>query len=102
MLRCLLLAFTCGALHGAAIRGTVVEKQSGKPLARALVVVRPLAGSNGATASVRTNPNGNFEFPALPAGSYLVTASKTGFAERRIRTEAPVLGRNAGGAGGIR
>lgn len=96
MLRCLLLAFTCGALHGAAIRGTVVEKQSGKPLARALVVVRPLAGSNGATASVRTNPNGNFEFPALPAGSYLVTASKTGFAsaeygqKRRSSAGTPV------------
>jgi hypothetical protein len=80
MLRCLLLALTCGALQAAAIRGTVVEKQSGRPLARALVVVQPLAGSGGATASVRTNPNGHFEFPALPAGSYLVSAVKTGFA----------------------
>ena len=80
MLKCLLVALTCGALHAAAIRGTVVEKQSGKPLARALVVVQPLAGSNGATASVRTKPNGSFEFPGLPAGWYVVTASKTGFA----------------------
>jgi hypothetical protein len=80
MLRCLLFALTCGALHGAAIRGVVVEKQSGRPLARALVVVHPVDGSGGATASVRTNPYGNFEFANLPAGSYLVTASKTGFA----------------------
>ena len=80
MLRCLLFALTCGALQGAAISGTVVEKQSGKPLARALVVVQPVGGSKGATASVRTGPSGHFEFPALPAGSYLVTASKTGFA----------------------
>ena len=47
MLRYLLLALTCGALQAAAIRGTVVEKQSGHPLARALVVVQPLAGSGG-------------------------------------------------------
>jgi protocatechuate 3,4-dioxygenase beta subunit len=89
MLRCLLLALTCGALQAAAIRGTVVEKQSGKPLARALVVVQPLAGSGGATASVRTNPNGNFEFPALPAGWYLVTASKTGFASAEYGQTRP-------------
>lgn len=80
MLRCLLVAWMCGALDAAAIRGTVVEKQSGKPLARALVVVQPLAGSNGATASVRTKPNGSFEFQGLPAGWYVVSASKTGFA----------------------
>ncbi len=80
MLRCLVFALTCGALHGAAIRGTVVEKQSGHPLARALVVVQPLAGSNGPTASVRTDPYGRFDFPALPGGWYVVKASKTGFA----------------------
>jgi len=77
--RCLLLALACVSLHAAAIRGTVVEKQSGKPLARALIVVQPVAGSKGATVSARTNPSGIFEFPALAAGSYLVTASKIGF-----------------------
>jgi hypothetical protein len=79
MFRCLLLALSCVSFHAAAIRGTVVEKQSGKPLARALVVIHPVAGSQGATASARTNPNGQFEFTELPAGSYLVTASKIGF-----------------------
>ena len=73
---CILAALTS---HAAVIRGSVVEKQTGKPLARALVVVQPIAGSDGATASVRTNPYGNFEFPALSAGAYVVTASKTGF-----------------------
>jgi protocatechuate 3,4-dioxygenase beta subunit len=77
--RCLLLALACASLHAATIRGTVVEKQSGKPLARALIVVQPVSGSKGATVSARTNPSGIFEFPALAAGSYLVTASKIGF-----------------------
>src|SRR5271157_3668202 len=80
MFKYLLFALTCGALQAAAIRGRVVEKQTGHPLARALVVVHPLDGSNGATASARSNPNGSFEFPGLPAGWYLVSAAKTGFA----------------------
>jgi hypothetical protein len=71
-----LLAF---AAHAATIHGQVVETQSGKPLARALVVVQPVTGSKGATASLRTNPNGLFEFANLPAGSYIVSAAKTGF-----------------------
>jgi protocatechuate 3,4-dioxygenase beta subunit len=77
----LAFALTLATLQAAAIRGTVVEKQSGKPLARALVAVQPVAGSKGATQSVRSNPYGVFEFPSLPAGWYIVTASKTGFSK---------------------
>jgi protocatechuate 3,4-dioxygenase beta subunit len=66
--------------HAAALRGTVVEAQTGKPLARALVVVQPVAGGEGATQSVRTNANGVFEFPPMAAGAYLVTASRRAFA----------------------
>ena len=69
-----------GALHAAVIRGVVVENQTGRPLARALVTVQPVAGTAGAPLSVRTNVYGAFEFPPLAAGAYLVTASRRAFA----------------------
>src|SRR5579863_4583072 len=76
----LLLALAAGTLDAAVIRGVVVENQSGKPLARALVVVQPVAGTPGAPLSTRTNPNGAFEFPPIAPGAYLVSASKRSFA----------------------
>ena len=66
--------------HAAVLRGTVVEAQTGKALARSLVVVQPVAGGDGATQSVRTNTNGVFQFPPMAAGAYLVTASRRAFA----------------------
>ncbi len=80
MRRCLILALTAVAVHGAVIRGTVVENQTGHPLARALVALDPVAGSAGSRHAVRTNSYGSFEFLSVPAGAYLVTASRTGFA----------------------
>jgi len=75
-----LLAFAAGTLPGATLKGTVVEQQTGKALARALVVVRPVAGTNGATQSIHTDTNGAFEFPSIAAGSYIVIASRPAFA----------------------
>lgn len=75
----LLLAAT-GAVHAAVIRGVVVEHQTGHPLARSRVVVQPVAGTAGTTLSMRTNSNGVFEFPPVPAGAYLVTVSRRSFA----------------------
>jgi protocatechuate 3,4-dioxygenase beta subunit len=80
MRECLLLALTAGMLQAAVIRGTVVEHQSGKVLARALVVVTPVQGTPGAAISVRTNSYGAFETSALPAGAYLVSVARRGFA----------------------
>ncbi len=74
---CLTLAALAPA---ATLRGVVVEAQTGKPLARALVVVQPVAGGRGATQSIHTNASGVFEFPPMAAGAYLVTASRRAFA----------------------
>jgi protocatechuate 3,4-dioxygenase beta subunit len=71
-----LAAFT---LHAATIRGTVVENQSGYPLARATVTVETV-GYGAAPQSVQTNVSGIFEFAALPAGTYRISAAKTAFA----------------------
>ena len=75
----MLAILAAGAMHAASIHGLIVEKQSGKPLARALVVAQPVAGTRGATRSARANSNGLFEIADLPGGLYVVTASKTGF-----------------------
>jgi len=76
----LLLVLASGAVHAAVIRGTVVENQTGHPLARATVNLEPVAGSAGARLSVRTSNYGVFEFAQLPAGAYIVTASRRAFA----------------------
>src|ERR1700684_2113901 len=69
-----------GALHAAVIQGAVVEAQTGRPLARTLVVASPVAGTAGTGKSIRTNIYGTFELEGLAAGAYIVTASRRAFA----------------------
>ena len=76
----LLLFLAAGLPHAAILRGTVVEAQTGKALAGALVVLEPVTGTPGEPASVRTSVYGTFEFSRLAGGSYLITASRRGFA----------------------
>ena len=78
----ILLILLCGAvsLHAAVLRGSVVEAQTGKAAARALVAVHPVTGTPGATQAVRTNGYGRFQFPAMPAGAYIVSVVRKGFA----------------------
>lgn len=77
----LALTLASTAVHAAVIRGTVVENQSARPLARALVTLEPLPGTAAQSASTRTNQYGAFGFSELAAGSYLITASRLGFAQ---------------------
>jgi hypothetical protein len=76
----LLAAVLAVSLRAAAIRGTVVEHATGRPLARTLVVIQPIAGTQAAAQSVRTDGYGVFEFPPVPGGAYLVLASRRSFA----------------------
>src|SRR6185369_12664587 len=76
----LLLALLGGGLQAAVIRGTVVENQTGRPLARVVVTAHPVPGTLGQTVSARSNPYGAFELPPVGPGAYLVTASKRAFA----------------------
>jgi len=80
MRTCFVLAVAAAALHGADIKGTVVENQTGHPVARASVVLESVPGGSGLRRSASTNLNGFFEFSTLPAGVYLLTAGRTGFA----------------------
>jgi hypothetical protein len=65
--------------HAAVIRGTVVEHSSGRPLARTQVTLAPVPGTAGPTQQMRTNTWGTFEFSALPAGAYILSAARRGF-----------------------
>ncbi len=80
MRRFFLVLMAAGAAHGAVIRGMVVENQTGHPLARTLVVADPVAGTSGGAKSTRTDLYGGFVFEDLPAGAFLISAARKGFA----------------------
>jgi len=80
MRTCFVLAVAATALQAADIKGTVVENQTGHPVARAAVTLESVPGGSGLRRTARTNLNGFFEFQTLPAGVYLLTAGRTGFA----------------------
>jgi hypothetical protein len=71
--------FGAGALSAALIRGNVVENQTGKALARALVTLSPITGTPGSPQTLRTNGYGAFTFESLPPGAYVLKATKRGF-----------------------
>ncbi len=79
MRKWLVFVLAGGALQAAIIKGSVVENQTGKALARTLISIQPLPGSPGPSLSARTNTYGSFEFAGLPAGSYLLHAARRGF-----------------------
>jgi len=79
MRRLLLAALCCWGAHAAVIRGVVLDRSTGRPLARALVTLRPVEGVGGPQRSVRANRGGQFTF-AVSAGWYLLRASRDGFA----------------------
>lgn len=61
----------------ARIRGSVVDASTGMPVRRATMRLRMTPGTTTWTAI--TDGNGAFEFPALPAGRFTLTAAKGGF-----------------------
>ena len=79
MRKWLVFPLACGALQAAIIKGSVVENQTGKALARTLVSIQAVPGSAGASGTVRTDTYGMFEFAGLPAGTYLIHAARRGF-----------------------
>ncbi len=64
------------SLHAAVIRGSVVNHDGGEPLSQAQVVLLAIAGSGGSTMTARTDAFGMFAFSAVPAGAYLVSATR--------------------------
>jgi hypothetical protein len=61
------------------IRGIVVEASTNKPLARATVRLEPMPGTPGSAQTTRATRLGGFEFQYLPAGNYVLKASRKGY-----------------------
>lgn len=76
---CLLLLAAATPVSAAVIRGSVVENMTGYSLSRALVTVQMIGGASDEALSTRTTESGGFEFSKLPAGAYIVRASRRGF-----------------------
>lgn len=60
------------------IRGTVVDAGTGTPVRRAAIRLRAVPASLG-TWTATTDGSGAFDFPALPAGRFSLTATKGGY-----------------------
>jgi hypothetical protein len=73
------LALAAAALPAAVIRGTVVENQTSKPLSRVTISLEPVSGTPAKSGMTRTDRYGAFAFDSLPAGAYLIKASRRGF-----------------------
>ena len=74
------------------LRGRVVNAQTGLPV-RDVSVLAVTAGSRETQRGARTDGNGQFEITELPAGHYIVTASRVGYVSisygQRRALEAP-------------
>ena len=68
---------------GAVIEGVVSEKATGLPLARARVSLTVLQGTRSAVPAILTDSLGHFSFPRLGAGTYFLSAEKSGYAMAR-------------------
>ena len=79
MLRLVVAAICCCAAQAAVISGVVLDRATGRPLARSLVILRPIEGTGGKPLTVRANRTGQFTF-TVDAGVYLLRASRDGFA----------------------
>ena len=71
----------------ARIRGRIVAAQTGAPLRRAQVALQPPTAT--APRSTTTDGDGRFEFAQMPAGRYLVMASKTGYVQLQYGQRRP-------------
>jgi hypothetical protein len=74
-----LLALSAAAQAGV-IQGVVLEHASGRPMARTVVQLSPVPGSGaGKAVEVRSGRSGQFVFPAVEPGLYLLAATREGY-----------------------
>jgi protocatechuate 3,4-dioxygenase beta subunit len=68
----------------ATVQGTIVDHATGRPLARAQVrLTRAGAQDAGSAIDTRANSTGQFSFAGVSAGTYVLSASRPGFAPMR-------------------
>lgn len=82
MYRTALLAALAVCAHGGSVQGVALEHVSGRPLARTMIRLEPVARPDAPPAApltTRAGRAGYFVFPAVPPGIYLVTGEREGF-----------------------
>jgi len=102
IMRIWLLPLLAGMLHAAVIRGTVVENQTGHPLAHASLLLEPVPGSTGKRMTVHTDRYGFFEFGGAEPGMYILQVTRVPFLTGVLRPEALEFGGDAAYGDGIR
>jgi hypothetical protein len=97
MRRDLILLAVAGCVQAGTIQGVVLEHVSGRPLARSMVRLDPVPQSGGEknhALTLRVGLSGNFVFPTVPPGVYLLTATHAGYFPGAFGARLP-LGRGA-------
>ena len=76
------------ALDAATIKGVIVDNYTGRPLARTAVTLVALSARAASPPPNHTDSYGRFIFERLPAGAYLLSATRPAFAKLQYRQEA--------------
>lgn len=71
-----------------AIAGTVVDAVTGRAIESAVVHIAPESGTLSVPSLQMTDPRGRFLFSRLPAGSFTLRASKSGYSEGAFGRDA--------------
>jgi hypothetical protein len=93
MQRALILLAIAGCVQAGTIQGVTLEHASGRPLARTVVRLDPVPQPSGNKAQVltlRVGLSGNFVFPTVTPGIYLLTAIHDGYFPASFGQRLPV------------
>jgi len=88
----LLLCLLASAAPSAMIHGIVLERTSSRPLSRSRVTLQVLnnQGTMQTVATAFTNRSGQYWFPSLPDGQYMVSAGRQGYLETTWGQKRPL------------
>jgi hypothetical protein len=78
LLRLAFFAALLGCARAGTIQGIALEQASGRPLNRTLLRLTPLS-KGGQAQTARAGPSGQFSFPFVAPGSYILQATREGF-----------------------
>jgi Carboxypeptidase regulatory-like domain len=79
MHRVLVLLAVAVCAQAGSIHGVVLEQASGRPLARVVVRLDPVPQSGGKQLTMRAGRSGQFAFPVIAPGVYLLVALSDGY-----------------------
>src|SRR2546421_6984989 len=79
MHRVLVLLAIAIPVQAGTIHGVVLEQASGRPLARVVVRLDPVPNSGGKSLNTRAGRSGQFAFPVIVPGLYLLVAVRDGY-----------------------